>query len=343
MQFDVRMVDISSIKDQVEVFRESFEINDDIEDMISTWKKKHYENPIGNSIIFAAYDKDLMVGINAFMPVEYSYKGTSLRFVQSCESGVRVSYRRKGIWKQIMQAAMQYFESEGIVDAMIGFPNYKNSYPGFIRLGWKDICNMSNSLMVLDGSKTFRAFLGKSLPIAGKILNIQKVLPLLKSDGKMSVCKVDIGQMDFNCGISADKIQINCNKDFITWKAGYKSIDLYKVKKGASDILALFCGHEKLDGVEYCEIYRIIQLSSDISLGKKAFARFVTYLSKQKKVAFIRAWEHEKQYDSIFYSSSGFIKTSSHPNPFIVHASNKEITNIVSNNENWVLSFLDLD
>lgn len=343
MQFDIRIVDIGTIRDQVEVFRESFEIDDNIEDMLTTWRKKHYENPAGNSIIFAAYDGDTMVGINAFMPVGYFYKGSSLRFVQSCESGVRVSYRRKGIWKQIMQAAMRYFESENTFDAMIGFPNYKNSYPGFIRLGWKDVCNMSNSLMVLDGGETIRAFLGKSLPLVGNIMNIQKVLPFFKSDKNMSVCKVDINQLDFDYDISTDKIQIDGNKDYLAWKAEYKNVEFFKVKKNNTDILAIICGHEKLDGVEYCEVYRVFPLVSNNSQAKRAFARFVMSLSEQKKYAFIRAWGHEKQYDSGYYSSSAFIKTTSHPNPFIVYAINKEIDDVVIESEKWILSFLDLD
>jgi len=42
-------LDESSIEQQVHVYRSAFEPTSSVEDNISTWRKKHYENPTGGN------------------------------------------------------------------------------------------------------------------------------------------------------------------------------------------------------------------------------------------------------------------------------------------------------
>ena len=64
------LLDERSIEKQVLVYRAAFELSISLEENLIKWKKKHYENPLGNSLIVGAFINEELVGMNAYMPVE---------------------------------------------------------------------------------------------------------------------------------------------------------------------------------------------------------------------------------------------------------------------------------
>ena len=142
--FEVKLLDINSIDEQIEVFISAFSSMDTFEKIKETWIKKHYSNPCGNSYIFGVYDNFKLISINAFMPIKYIFKEKELTAVQSCESGTLPEYQGKGIWNLIIKKAMEFFITSTEIDFMLGFPNYTNSYSGFLKRKWISVADVNN-------------------------------------------------------------------------------------------------------------------------------------------------------------------------------------------------------
>lgn len=114
-----------------------------------TWEYKHYKNPFQPSGIFGAFDGDRLVGMNAFMPMQYTDGNRVYNIVQSCESAVDPEYRRRGIFSGIILTAEKFYMMEGF-DYFIGFPNPENSYGGFLKIGWTTEGNIARLSKLLN-------------------------------------------------------------------------------------------------------------------------------------------------------------------------------------------------
>lgn len=114
-----------------------------------TWEYKHYKNPFQSSGIFGAFDGERLVGMNAFMPMQYTDGRRIYNIVQSCESAVDPKYRRRGIFSGIILAAEKFYIAQGF-DYFIGFPNPENSYGGFLKIGWTNEGNITRMSKLLN-------------------------------------------------------------------------------------------------------------------------------------------------------------------------------------------------
>lgn len=109
---------------------------------------KHFENPIKHENPVRGYMQDnQVVGINAFMRMLVLDNGKRKKhFVsQSNDTAVLTEYRGKHIFTKIIEAEeREDRESECI----IGIPN-DNSYPGFIKMGWKEVAVLTHYVAVI--------------------------------------------------------------------------------------------------------------------------------------------------------------------------------------------------
>lgn len=346
--FDIKLVDSTTIDEQIAVFVDAFHIQTDFKIVKEQWIKKHFENPNGNSYIFAAYDGKEMVGMNAFMPLKYKHNDVVLNIVQSCESGVRIAYRRNGIWKKIMNAAMEYFKKENLFDVMIGFPNYFNSYPGFINLGWEYVCNMSNFLMIVHGGKTVSALLDSNrLSVLWKTLEIQKFVSRIRKKGFAGylVKREEIDAIEFNNISKEDTFSLYLSSKWLCWKASYKQLELYSVSSGGKKYAYFIIGRKCLRTVEYYEIERCMYLYNNKEINIKIFCVFLEYLFSKKDCNFIRVWNQMEGLDKYILRRSGFFQSRRHKNPFIIYVLKENYCKRESfvNSQFWDLTFLDLD
>lgn len=96
---------------------------------------KHLNNPIGSSYsMVATFDKRI-VGVLFYMRYNF-YNGngeviTSVRPVDGCTAS---EMRGKGIFKKLMTACLNYYNSS--FEFIMATPN-SNSYPELLKLGWK--------------------------------------------------------------------------------------------------------------------------------------------------------------------------------------------------------------
>ncbi len=333
LKYEIRRLSAESIDDQVKVYIDSFEhYESSFEFIKKRWEIKHFKNPIGKSYIFGAFDNHTLVGINCFLQMKYQFGDDVIKVLQSCESGVLKSYRRKGIWGQIMSYAKQYLSDNTDNAAIIGFPNYVNSYPGFVKMGWKTIFNEKNMLFICNGNMALEMYLGKHWwTVFGKILNIQ-AFKLRKSpvEGKIDISeRLSLDDLEFN---DKKQMQLFINQEWIDWKAKYEGLKVFHVVKEGKTIGTIIGKIEQKNEIPYFQMYSI--KGENIYL---AFSSFYRYLLKDS-ISLIRGW---CKYDSK-YKGLGFIEMNKHLNPFIITTLNKDFDWILGENI-WNPNFLDLD
>lgn len=341
MEIEIRQLDKSSLSDQLAVYRAAFNPTKGYDENREMWVKKHYENPTGDSLVFGAYCNGKLAGMNSYMPVKYVYQGKTIPMLQSCESGVMPEFQGKGIWSKVVRYAIDYILRETKYQAVIGFPNYINSYPGFKKMGWETLFEMENFVMI-NSSAVFAnsVFKNKSkfFRLIGRLGFLQRIGIALCGCCSGKYKNEECGDEDLIWGDKEDVLSVTHNNDLIDWKRRYKGIKTIAIKKGDKILATCIYSLSDYDGAKLVKLEKCC-VAADASISLKvATALFCKYLLKQHPdAAFIRVWAMPKSEWAIALKGLLFVK-SSHPNPFII----KQEGNTFSEMK-WDLSFFDLD
>lgn len=337
---EIRKLEADSIEQQVRVFRSAFESTTSIEDDINTWRKKHYENPIENSLIFGAFIGEELVGLNAYLPTIYKLNGKGVYVLQSCESGVLASQQGKGIWGKVVRFAVDYIEKNTKYMAIIGFPNYRNSYPGFKKMGWKTLCEMNNLILVNNAKYFSKSLFGnrKLLQFCARISVVLRTPIYLCClfRRNLIVKECDISQVFWND--EQDKLSINHSAEWLRWKADYKRLKCLSVYYRSNLIASCIYGIDHFEGNEVIRL-DYLSFSDSSTLGKTSvLSKILRFLKKERpNAAFVRTWTMPGNEQTKLFKKLWFLH-SSHPNPFII---TEPVDNLGL--KDWSLSFFDLD
>lgn len=338
-EITLALLDEKSIEKQVLVYRAAFEPTESLEDNLIRWKKKHFENPLGNSLIIGAFINDELVGMNAYMPVEYTINGERIKMLQSCESGVLPSCQGKGIWKKVVTYALKYIKEETDYKLVIGFPNYINSYPGFKKMGWKTVCNMKNYVMI-NNLRAFKTVFQRKSPIFRFALNgvaIQRVVCAIHKQSKYHVEKAlpeDLIWNDSESGV----LKCGHSVELLKWKEDYKELIPVCIKDGGKTVATCLYGLSTYNGSEIIKLECFECLAECARYSKSIFASILSYFAKQhEEASFVRVWAQDNSSMAKLLKKLLFMG-SSHPNPFIVNNPESKYADMP-----WSLSFFDLD
>lgn len=340
--FQVKLLNIVSIDEQINVFKKAFNNNENFYSIKEKWINKHFENPIQVSYIFGVYDKSKLVSINAFLVGEYEYEERIYKVVQSCESGTLPEYQGKGIWNIIIKYAMEYFKEQTDVDFMIGFPNFNNSYPGFLKRGWTKVIDMENYILCCNGEEFFYSLTNRRMKILPKILELQQLKCKLLSSNFILKNKKE---MENN--IENKKIFSLVKSDsFLSWKKKYKNLEEIVIEEKEKKIIIIY-GNEKYKDSNILKIYDIEYKNISNFKEKELYlAKGIKKIVKNNKnIAFIRVWTTKYSELSLLLKKLYFIKVR-HQNPFIIYLlkeSNYLKENIFVEKKWKENSFLDLD
>lgn len=336
---EFKLLNKDTFKEQCYVYTKAFgHENNDIENY---WQKKHYNNPLGGSFIFGAYYKNKLVGINCFQPCVYeSYSGI-FNALQSCESGVLPEFQGKGIWGKLMRFAEEYIRTNTDCDVLIGFPNYRNSYPGFRKMTWETVFVLNNYLLV-NNSQTFLQTIipnKKGLqPIFSCVLNFQKGFVKCYKTKKLHVEPISNDMLIWNR--NDKELTIKLSDECLSWKLDYKHLSCLGVKDKNNNLLATcIYGISKYKGQKIIYINRLEFSHNNNNLSEKVvLASLSDYLLKTyPDTAFVRVWVKPNDKYNKLFKNLLFLKTK-HPNPFIIKkVSDKKM------DYDWNVSFLDLD
>lgn len=332
----IQILNQESINEQVLIYMEAFGSKQNFKEIRKGWISKHYNNPVGDSIIFGAYCGEVLAGINVFMPMKYLCNGKSIYVVQSCESGVLNAYRRMGIWSAIMDYAMKYIKELQKYDAIIGFPNYKNSYNGFLKIGWKKVGFVKNYVLIINSKKFLESVLKGRLVFLRWWLNPweKKLKKLGAQNDNIHIIKTEKLQMIDN---KQKGIYLDCNATWIEWKKNYKKYQFFCAQND-NEVLAYYIIQRcSINDLEYCKLIKIINISQNRKNIKTAFAKFISTISKDFN--FIRMWGNTEA----IQKRTGFINLFTQKNPFIVYTLSTKFEQTLIDSRQWNLSFLDLD
>lgn len=341
---EIRLLDNTTIDAQITVFREAFKLTEEFNVTKEKWIKKHYQNPEHNSYIFGAVEEGKIVGINAFMPIVYFYNSKEVKAIQSCESGVLNSHRGKGIWSKIIKFAFEYFSTLPEYSFAYGFPNYENSYKGFVKFGWTTVCEMDNYLLINNGKEFFAAITGKRF-FPANLLCIQKML--------VGICKKIPKEYSFQDDLDGTMLISNKENlagftlskdlDFLSWKHDYRELKSFVLMKHKIPVAKATYALETYKNTKVILLYGIdVDESCEEDSVKLRKICLRELIKREPQTAFIRYWCINGK--KTFVKGLGFLK-SKHHNPFIVlpYNSNKELSDVCINVDSWNLSYMDLD
>lgn len=129
-------------KDFIKVCREVFGKNAINEFLFN---RKYIENIYGDSILVVVYSNGIPIAARAFWRNDIDGK----RAYQPGDTCVTQQFRRRGIFAKMTNIALEMVKKEDII---YNFPN-QNSYPQYIKLGWKNL--MSYRPIVMTSIKKY--------------------------------------------------------------------------------------------------------------------------------------------------------------------------------------------
>ncbi|AYB33115.1 GNAT family N-acetyltransferase [Chryseolinea soli] len=100
------------------------------------WRWKHVDNPFGPSPVLLAFDKDLLVGVRAFMRWRWRLGNEVFEAVRAVDTATHPEYQGKGIFKKLTLTLLEKCRQEGF-HFVFNTPN-KSSMPGYIKMGWEE-------------------------------------------------------------------------------------------------------------------------------------------------------------------------------------------------------------
>ena len=329
----IKRTDESTVDQQVRVYMDSFGHKpEEFGEVKEKWLAKHYRNPSGPSYIFGAFDGDELVGINCFLRMDYRLNGEPASILQSCESGVLHTHQRRGIWGKIMRFACEYLKNETDAALIIGFPNYRNSYPGFVKMGWDTLFHERNYLLVNNGAQAARMFAGdRWFARLGGPLRMQRWKVFLNAKKEYTVSEAQTFRYTETRGM-----KLNVTPAWIEWKKRYAGMMIHEVKKAGQTAAYVLSQEDALDGVKYLKILDVIPVSGAAD-AKAAFSSYLRAV-RGKGYGVIRAWSKNPG----IYAELGFLEMKKHLNPFITLLL-KDGKDELKRQDVWDPSFLDLD
>ncbi len=337
---EIKELDISSVDDQVVIFAEGR--NENYSTFYNRCVQKHYKNPNGNSIIFGAYLDNKLVGVNAFMPVEYRLGERIIKVLQSCDTKVLEECRGKGIWKKIMISSMEILKHKQEYDFIIGFPNYRNSYPGFMKLGWSHIKNMDNYLLINNTANfcNTSALLYK-FRFLSRVLDVQKIPMFSYKYSSYKYTHSDLNApLDRNL-YDLDGYSINATNQWMTWRKLYKHTESISIAN-AKGTIKCFYNIDSFEGAPVIHLHNIYFSDKLLQTTRWIATILHELLINCNEAAYIRIWFTRDNINAKYFRRLGFLK-SKHLNPFIL-LNIKESEIRCLDNDMWKnLSFMDLD
>ena len=335
---------IETIPEQVKLFNDTFHMNATID----SWKRKHLYNPLGdmeNLNVFAAYHNGNVVGINGFIPMSYEYDGLTINVVESCDTAVDPNYRGQGIFTSLIMTAEEYYKNKGY-DAMVGFPN-KNSYGGFIKMGWEDMHHTMKYFFPCNVKKVANNMLGKKLP--GFLDPIADIWFWIHNQNGMNNYSVSesntISCEELKEYIDEGVIHLLSDEDYLRWKLSSPHF-VYEVNNPEKCVLrAVVSEYFTCENNIRANILALKRYTDDPRSIHKGLAVILSKL--RKKYDIVSVWESgDKELDDNLLKA-GFIKNFSEKegSPFIIKplTHKEDILRVLKSRKLWKPMFIEAD
>lgn len=178
------------------------------------FESKHLKNPFRlNDPFCFYYVDDKPVGLNAFMGTKLYVNGNQYYITQSNDTFVSSEYRGKKIFTKVVT---DFVENGVESELTIGLPNEK-SYPGFLKMGWKCVAQLSHFVYFMNPIERF--IYNKFWKL---ITNTEQSNEEIFNKFRMDMSdRCNISDEEFNIINSRNDVFLFRSKDFFEWKAEY--------------------------------------------------------------------------------------------------------------------------
>lgn len=283
IQITVKQMSANTVNEQIRVFCDVF--GGSVRE--NRWLIKHYENPLSKyDNVFGAFNGDKLIGINAFMPMEYVRNGKRIQVVQSCESAVDPKYRGCGVFTKIVRVAAHFYCEKGY-DAMVGFPN-ANSFQGFIKMGW-------THLLDLDLIRIFckyAPFVREKLHVpTSRIFNLPSCIKFIgvrhrtNRRAGLSLCEISLKDYTSLPRCGKPKFMMAQSEKTLEWKLQNENCHFFSVVSG-DEAVAKFMVVFKSNSPVCSQVISASDLSSDSDTFIAAYSLLLIRLRKSADAVF---------------------------------------------------------
>lgn len=256
------------------------------------WKHNLSEAINKEPFIYLVFNKTgNLIGANSFFKSEFKQGSKTYNAIQSGDTMVHMNYRGKGIFKKIIKFAMADLKNYGF-DFIFGFAN-NNSYPGFIKLGFKEMYKVNNYLKILNYKLIFQNKL-KSIPFAGlmgkSIDNFKKTATFNSKYNVMMTTNITAEMASFissNSGINLGQIK---DEALLNWKYVNNPNSNYEIliiKKDAiiEGVFIVRIEKDTMKSVTVMEYF--FKNNEDVHNVLKAVIQYY----RNKNMGYLRSWE----------------------------------------------------
>lgn len=174
---------------------------------IEFWRWKYFRlNGFDHQRMYIIEEKDQIVAMMGFIPVEYTYQDKRYKAAQMCDLVVHPDFRGRGYFYTICDYAYKEFKQDGY-DVFIGFPN-ENSRHGLEKMNYN-----FTRLKTYDSMFNFLHIIMKMLKIKHRYYLNTKF-----------TSRVSEGFCDFYFNekqtMTSDCVRLDINKKYLCWKCG---------------------------------------------------------------------------------------------------------------------------
>ncbi len=100
------------------------------------WNFKHIDNPFGESYVSLAFEKDILVGVRAFMKWQWQLGDDVWYSYRAVDTATHPDFQGKGIFKTLTLKALDDVQNNEGDTFVFNTPN-QYSRPGYLKMGWK--------------------------------------------------------------------------------------------------------------------------------------------------------------------------------------------------------------
>jgi N-acetylglutamate synthase-like GNAT family acetyltransferase len=98
------------------------------------WQWKHIANPFGVSPVLLCFEKEVLIGVRAFMQWKWTNGERVYRALRAVDTATHPDQQGKGIFKKLTLSLLDICKEKGY-DFVFNTPN-EQSKPGYLKMGW---------------------------------------------------------------------------------------------------------------------------------------------------------------------------------------------------------------
>ncbi len=350
--FQVVQLDQSTSAQQVALLNEVATANTTEAD----WLYKHRDNPLSKGYhVFGAVNNDGIIGLNGFMSMDFQIENHVFQAVQSCDSAVKTNYQGKGVFTKIIKESERFYKNLH-VDLMFGFPN-KNSYPGFIKLGWLHMLDVQTMILPCNIVSVIKAKVKMTFPqIINKLTSLKwkKIYNISKLNENIKILVSDkspFTESEYERINQSEKLTFRKSPEVVKWKLDDNQLRSFRyyIAEKEDELISFFIVEENVarnkNGLLTFRIADWRFLSDDMSDLACSCAKML--LMMKNSADLIRLWmPTENRYHNLF-KRLGFIKINKlfPVNPVVIKVltENKTRIDILMNKNNWQPKLIETD